>query len=239
MRHRRSGGRRSHEQVLRTRRRRSGAVQDRQGRSAVRNRTTCSERMGGHEQPTPRRHRRRPRRRRGDRRPRPRPGPPAWGQRPRARARYTGPDRGRHRSAVGGTRHDAAPTEDGTAATPPPAADGLAGSWTIVEGEAGYRVRETFLQQQADTDAVGRTSDVAGGLVVEGTDGALTLTEGSIEVDMTTLESDEGRRDNQLRGRGIADGHLPDVGLRARRPGGAPGRLRRAPDVDVTLPGEH
>jgi len=130
-----------------------------------------------------------------------------------------------------------APTQDGTATSAPPsAADGLAGTWTIVEGEAGYRVRETFLQQQADTDAVGRTSDVTGGLVVEGTDGALTLTEGSIEVDMTTLESDEGRRDNQLRGRGIQTDTFPTSTFVLAGPVPLPAELGSA-DVDVTLSG--
>lgn len=129
-----------------------------------------------------------------------------------------------------------APTDGGSAATPPPAADGLTGTWTIVEGEAGYRVRETFLQQQADTDAVGRTSDVTGGLVVEGTDGAPTLTEGSIEVDMTTLESDEGRRDNQLRGRGIQTDTFPTSTFELTGPVALPADFGTA-DVDITFPG--
>lgn len=127
-----------------------------------------------------------------------------------------------------------APTDDGPA-TAAPAGD-LAGTWAIVEGEAGYRVRETFLQQQADTDAVGRTSDVTGGLVVEGADGALAITEGSIEVDMTTLESDEGRRDNQLRGRGIQTDTFPTSTFELAGPVPLPAELGAA-DVDVALPG--
>lgn len=128
-----------------------------------------------------------------------------------------------------------APTDAGSA-TAAPAGD-LTGTWTIVEGEAGYRVRETFLQQQADTDAVGRTSDVTGGLVVEGTDGALTLAEGSIEVDMTTLESDEGRRDNQLRGRGIQTDTFPTSTFVLAGPVALLAAFGSA-DVDVTLPGQ-
>lgn len=127
-----------------------------------------------------------------------------------------------------------APTDAGSS-TAAPAGD-LAGSWTIVEGEAGYRVRETFLQQQADSDAVGRTSDVTGGLVVEGAEDALTLAEGSIEVDMTTLESDEGRRDNQLRGRGIQSDTFPTSTFVLAGPVPLPAELGSA-DVDVPLPG--
>ena len=129
-------------------------------------------------------------------------------------------------------------TDDGSAATAAPqATDGLAGTWTIVEGEAGYRVRETFLQQQADTDAVGRTSDVTGGLTVEGTPGALALVDGSIEVDMTTLQSDEGRRDNQLRGRGIQTDTFPTSTFELAGPVPLPAELGAA-DVDMTLPGQ-
>jgi polyisoprenoid-binding protein YceI len=131
-----------------------------------------------------------------------------------------------------------APTDDAAATEAPPAESGdLAGTWTIVEGEAGYRVRETFLQQQADTDAVGRTSDVTGGLTVAGTPGALALADGSIEVDMTTLESDEGRRDGQLRGRGIETDAFPTSTFVLAGPVALPAEFGAA-DVDVTLPGQ-
>ncbi len=137
----------------------------------------------------------------------------------------------------------AAPTEapaetpaagDPTSA-PPPAAGGLAGSWTIAEGEAGYRVRETFLQQRRDVDAVGRTSDVTGGLVIEGEEGALVIASGTVEVDMTTLRSDEGRRDNQLRGRGIQTDTFPTSTFEVTGPVALPAAFG-SEDVDVTLP---
>ena len=130
-----------------------------------------------------------------------------------------------------------APTDGGVATPETPVAGGLVGTWAVTEGEAGYRVRETFLQQQADTDAVGRTGDVTGGLVVEGTDGALTLTEGSIEVDMTTLQSNEGRRDNQLRGRGIQTDTFPTSTFVLAGPVALAPEFGSA-DVDVTLPGQ-
>lgn len=128
-----------------------------------------------------------------------------------------------------------APTAEG-AATAPPAADDLAGTWTIVEGETGYRVRETFLQQRRDVDAVGRTSDITGSLTVEGAAGALALTAGLFEVDMTTLRSDESRRDNQLRGRGIQTDSFPTSSFELAGPVALPADFGSA-DVDVTLPG--
>jgi len=143
-------------------------------------------------------------------------------------------------SAMASEAPSAAPaaSDPGSATAAPSAAAGdLAGTWTIAEGEAGYRVRETFLQQQADTDAVGRTSGVTGGLEIEGDAGALVIAAGRIEVDMTTLESDNGRRDNQLRGRGIQTDTFPTSTFELAGPAALPAELGSA-DVDVTLPGQ-
>ena len=87
---------------------------------------------------------------------------------------------------------------------------------------AGYRVRETLLQQSADGDAVGRTEGVTGTLSVDGEPGALRLVSTQITVDMTTLHSDRDQRDGQMRGRGTRP-TLPDLDLRAGDPDGAAG----------------
>jgi polyisoprenoid-binding protein YceI len=74
--------------------------------------------------------------------------------------------------------------------------DDLAGTWAIGDGsEAGYRVREVLFGQ--GTEAVGRTSEVTGEMEIDGT----TVTEATFTVDMTTITSDEDRRDNQFHGR--------------------------------------
>jgi polyisoprenoid-binding protein YceI len=122
------------------------------------------------------------------------------------------------------------------ASSPPVAAGDLAGTWNVTEGEAGYRVRETFLRQQADTDAVGRTSGVTGSLPIDGIPGVFVITAGSIVVDMTTLESDESRRDNQLRGRGIETDTFPTSTFEIRGPVALPAEFGSA-DVAVALPG--
>lgn len=70
------------------------------------------------------------------------------------------------------------------------------GQWTVRPGSVvGYRVKEILFGQ--DTEGVGRTSNVVGTLSVEDS----TLTSAEFSVDMTTLESDDGRRDGQFRGR--------------------------------------
>jgi polyisoprenoid-binding protein YceI len=76
------------------------------------------------------------------------------------------------------------------------ATSGLEGAWSVASGsEAGYRVKEVLFGQS--TEAVGRTSQVDGRLVISGT----TITAADVVVDMTTVASDEDRRDNQFRGR--------------------------------------
>jgi polyisoprenoid-binding protein YceI len=53
--------------------------------------------------------------------------------------------------------------------------------------------------------AVGRTRDVAGELGIEGT----SITSLTVEVDMSTLKSDDDRRDDQLRVRGLETDRYP------------------------------
>ncbi len=60
---------------------------------------------------------------------------------------------------------------------------------------ARYRVEEVLFGQSAE--AVGRTSDVTGTFTIAGTE----VTAGSFNVDMTTVTSDQSRRDGQFRGR--------------------------------------
>jgi polyisoprenoid-binding protein YceI len=132
---------------------------------------------------------------------------------------------------------DVAPSDAPATAAPSagPAGD-LAGTWTIVEGVAGYRVRETFLQQSADSDAVGRTEDVTGTLVVDGEPAALRLVSIQVTVDMTTLASDESRRDGQLRGRGIESDRFPTSTFDLASPVALPADFGSA-DSTVALPG--
>ncbi|HEX2701337.1 MAG TPA: YceI family protein [Acidimicrobiales bacterium] len=83
-----------------------------------------------------------------------------------------------------------------TAADGSDAESGIDGTWKVVSGSrAGYRVKEILFGQSAE--AVGRTDDVTGTIAIEGS----TVTRGSFTVDMTTVASDESRRDNQFRTR--------------------------------------
>lgn len=72
----------------------------------------------------------------------------------------------------------------------------LDGTWEISQGsQVGYRAKEVLFGQ--DTEAVGRTSAVTGTF----TFAATTLQAANFTVDMTTVRSDEERRDGQFHGR--------------------------------------
>lgn len=86
------------------------------------------------------------------------------------------------------------------------AATDLDGDWAIdtTASFAGYRVKEE-LASIGFTEAVGRTSDLAGGLTMAGTSLAAVV----VEVDMTTLQSDSSRRDGALGSRGLETDTYP------------------------------
>ncbi len=87
-------------------------------------------------------------------------------------------------------------TPSATAASPAGASGGTDGTWSIADGSVvGYRVSEVLFGQNAD--AVGRTSAITGSMTVDGT----TITEATFTVDMTSVQSDESRRDDQFNGR--------------------------------------
>jgi polyisoprenoid-binding protein YceI len=85
------------------------------------------------------------------------------------------------------------------------AADGIDGTWTVDTdtGEfdfetasgtfAGFRVQEE-LSTIGSTTAVGRTGDVGGSITIAGD----TVTEGGFTVDLTTITTNDGRRDSRV-----------------------------------------
>ena len=71
---------------------------------------------------------------------------------------------------------------------------GVAGTWTVTGGsQAGYRAKEVLFGQ--DSTAVGRTSNVTGTVVIDGT----TVSSAHLTVDLTSIKSDQDRRDLRYR----------------------------------------
>lgn len=66
----------------------------------------------------------------------------------------------------------------------------LVGHWKISAGsEAGYRVREKFINQPAPTEAVARTSAISGNLVIESVGGQLVIRAVNFSADVRQLRS--------------------------------------------------
>ena len=98
---------------------------------------------------------------------------------------------------------------DTTASTVPAdaeaAPDGVDGTWTVdsATGDfdfesatgtfAGFRIQENLAGIGA-TEAVGRTGDVSGTMTIEGT----TVTAASFEVDLSTITSNDSRRNDRI-----------------------------------------
>ena len=80
------------------------------------------------------------------------------------------------------------------------------GDWKVVpntDSVVGYRVKEVLFGQ--DTEGVGRTKDVEATLVISNNE----VTQGSFTVQMGTITSDAGKRDNQFNGRIMDVGNFP------------------------------
>ena len=122
---------------------------------------------------------------------------------------------------------------DETAATPAPEETG--GEYEVVAGGdafVGYRVREEFIGFGVK-NAVGRTPDVSGTATIEED----SITAADLEADLTTLQSDDGRRDNALRDRGLESGRFPDARFVLTEPADL-SRERATARGDLTLHGE-
>lgn len=91
----------------------------------------------------------------------------------------------------------AAPAASSPAAAAPAATSAAGGKFAVVADQslASYAVAETFLGQKRDAVAIGKTSAFTGELVLEGG----VIKPSVIQVDLSTLKSDESRRDNRVR----------------------------------------
>lgn len=97
--------------------------------------------------------------------------------------------------------------ESATEAADAPTLADLAGTWMLsAEGESfvGYRIGETFADIGTAT-AVGRTSDLTAELDFDGS----RITRVAISADLRMLRSDQSRRDQALRTRGLETDRYP------------------------------
>ena len=121
----------------------------------------------------------------------------------------------------------------------PVSATGVAGTWNVTTGsEAGYRVRERLANLPAESDAVGRTSDVTGSITVESNGDGARLTAGTLTVDTTTIVSNESRRDNRLRTEGLQTDQYPTATFTVTQPVDVPAAALTGTATNLTLTGD-
>jgi polyisoprenoid-binding protein YceI len=135
----------------------------------------------------------------------------------------------------------AAPTAGSTGSASQPA-DGVDGTWTVdtsigsfadyTSSFAGFRVDEV-LSSIGSTTAIGRTPDVSGELTIA--DG--TLTAGTIEVDLTSIRSDQSRRDPAIQ-RALETGAFPTASFTLTAPVALPDGAETGDQVTVTAAGD-
>lgn len=124
-----------------------------------------------------------------------------------------------------------------TATTAAETDGGLEGEWAVDTSQetfVGYRVEEELAQIGATT-AVGRTPNVTGTISIG--DGVVAAG-AVIEADMTTLQSDSGLRDGQLRNQGIQFGQFPTATFTLTEALELPDGLEEGERVSTTLVGD-
>jgi polyisoprenoid-binding protein YceI len=115
---------------------------------------------------------------------------------------------------------DPAPSTTTGQATGTTQADGAAtpdGTWRVSDDGSsyvGYRVKEQLAFLDSPNEAVGRSSAVTGTMEVAGD----TVEAVRIEADLTQLTSDETRRDNAIRDRGLESARYPTATLELAEP---------------------
>ena len=95
-------------------------------------------------------------------------------------------------------------------ATGPTSVSELIGHWKLVSGsQAGYRVREKLAFLPAESDAVGRTSQITGTATFSQHDGTVTISAASFDVAVNTLTSDRSQRDEKIHEIGLESSRYP------------------------------
>jgi polyisoprenoid-binding protein YceI len=84
------------------------------------------------------------------------------------------------------------------------------GQWRVASGsQAGYRVREKLAFLPAESDAVGRTSQITGAASLAESKAAVTISAASFDVAVNTLKSDRSMRDEKIHEIGLESSRYP------------------------------
>lgn len=127
-------------------------------------------------------------------------------------------------------------------ATPPARSTSSSGEHLVLKivaeaSEARYRVREQLLGRSLPNDAVGRTRAIDGQIAFTN-DGSIDVEQSFVTVDLTTLQSDEARRDNYIKQNTLEVARYPQADFRPTRASGLPWPLPSSGEVTFQLTGD-
>jgi polyisoprenoid-binding protein YceI len=89
-------------------------------------------------------------------------------------------------------KHNAPPQLVLSSSSAPGATSSLAGKWKVGPGsQVGYRAKEQFINQPSQTEAVARTSQVTGSMVVSVVGGTVKISQMKFTVDLASLVSQD------------------------------------------------
>jgi polyisoprenoid-binding protein YceI len=131
-------------------------------------------------------------------------------------------------------------TAAGASAAPASTFSGsVAGTWSVAaDSVAGYRVREQLGNLPAESDAVGRTSQITGSITLATSGSTTTLTAGTLTVDTTSIASDKSQRDNRLKTEGLQTDQFPTATFTLTKPVDVPAAALAGTASNVTLTGD-
>ena len=114
-------------------------------------------------------------------------------------------------------------------------AAGVDGEWVVQQDGSfvGYRISERFVGGLTDIEAVGRTSDVTGGLTIAGS----SVSDVDVRADTRTLASDKPPRDNYIHTRALESDTYPTATFVAAGPVKLP-KVSPGAEVEQTLDGK-
>ncbi len=129
-------------------------------------------------------------------------------------------------------------TTGASTTTKPAAAAALGGSWKVAgSSQAGYRVREKLAFLPAQSDAVGRTSEVSGGASFSEAGGKVTITAAAFEVAVNTLKSDRSMRDEKIHEIGLESNRYPTATFKLTAPVTVPASALEGKVAHVSVTG--
>jgi polyisoprenoid-binding protein YceI len=137
------------------------------------------------------------------------------------------------------TPTDSAPTVPAPAQSSAVGPSGGARHLVLVAGgtQARFKVREQLAGRNLPNDAVGTTNAVSGNIDI-GADGVLVPGASKITVDMTSLKTDESRRDNFIKRNTLNTAQYPTAVFVPTAIKGLPSPLPSAGDVSFELTGD-